>query len=83
MVMANINSLLPAELLERVFGLVPPLDLRAVVLVCRRWREVGEVPGLWAWVLLRTDMPEALPVAGVIIITPCHNNAHFGRLGWD
>ena len=60
MVMANINSLLPAELLERVFGLVPPLDLRAVVLVCRRWREVGEVPGLWAWVLLRTDMPEVV-----------------------
>ena len=60
MVMANINSLLPAELLERVFGLVPPLDRRAVLLVCRRWREVGEVPGLWAWVLLRTDMPEVV-----------------------
>ena len=29
-----------------------PRDLRAVVLVCRWWREVGEVPRLWGWVYL-------------------------------
>ena len=37
-----------------------------VVLVCRRWREVGEAPGLWAWVVLRVtreklaSMPKVL-----------------------
>jgi hypothetical protein len=44
---------LPAEMLERVFRLLPPRDLRAVVMVCRWWREVGEAPGLWAWVRLK------------------------------
>jgi hypothetical protein len=46
---------LPGEMLERVFRLLPPRDLMAVVLVCRRWREVGEVPGLWAWVRLTVN----------------------------
>ena len=50
--MAAINRLLPAEILERVFHLLPPRDLRAVVLVCRWWREVGEAPALWDWVFL-------------------------------
>ena len=43
-------TVLPPEILERVFHLLPPRDLKAVVLVCRRWREVGEVPVLWTWV---------------------------------
>ena len=46
---AAINRLLPAEMLERVFHLLPPLDLKSVVLVCRWWREVGDAPVLWAW----------------------------------
>jgi len=46
---------LPAELLERVFHLLAPPDLMAVVLVCRRWREVGEAPGLWSWVMVRVE----------------------------
>ena len=60
------NRLLPAEMLERVFHLLPPRDLKAVVLVCRWWREVGEVPALWVWVCLRVwrenigYMPEVL-----------------------
>ena len=42
---------LPAELLERLFRMLPPRELKVVVLVCRRWREVGEAPMLWAsWV---------------------------------
>ena len=45
-------EVLPAELLERVFRLLPPRVLRVVVLVCRRWRAVGEAPGLWLWVSL-------------------------------
>jgi len=49
---ALINRLLPVEMLERVFHLLPPRDLEAVVLVCRWWREVGEAPALWVWVCL-------------------------------
>jgi hypothetical protein len=59
-------SLLPAEMLERIFRHLPPSSLKVVVLVCRRWREVGEAPGLWTWVVLRvtretlSSMPEVL-----------------------
>ena len=62
---AEVDKLLP-ELLEMVFRLLPRGDLKVVVLVCRRWREVGEEPVLWAWVCLRVDrervakMPEML-----------------------
>ena len=45
---ANMSSLLPAELLERIFLLLQPRHLASAVLVCRRWREVGENPGLWS-----------------------------------
>ena len=44
----SINGVFPCEMLERVFCLLAPSDLRSVVLVCRRWREVGEAPHLWA-----------------------------------
>ena len=44
---------LPVEMLERVFRLLPPRDLKVVVAVCRRWREVGEAPSLWTWVYLK------------------------------
>ena len=56
-------TLLPMELLLLVFSLLPGRDLRAVVLVCRLWREVGELARLWAWVHLpwRTrEKPEVL-----------------------
>ena len=33
--------------------LLPPRDLKAVVLVCRWWMEVGEAPALWVWLCLR------------------------------
>ena len=49
----QINTLLPPELLDHVFHLLAPQDLKAAVLVCRLWREVGEAPGLWSWVGLR------------------------------
>ena len=48
----SLAATLPAEMLERVFHLLPPGDLKAVVLVCRWWREVGEAPWLWAWVVV-------------------------------
>ena len=44
---------LPAEMLEKVFHLLPYRDRKAVVQVCRWWREVGEAPCLWKWVVLR------------------------------
>ena len=44
--------LLPAEVLERIFRMLPPKDLKRAVEVCRRWREVSEVPGFWVWVRL-------------------------------
>ena len=61
--MAGINSLLPPEILEKVFSLLPVRDLRRVVLVCRRWRQVGEAPHLWAWLYLvvRPDNLASLP----------------------
>ena len=40
MEVAPINKLLPAEILEKVFRLLPPRALKMVVLVCRRWRQV-------------------------------------------
>jgi len=61
-----INKLLPVEMLEVIFHLLAPRDLKAVVLVCRWWREVGEAPKLWVWVHLWADyddigyMPEML-----------------------
>ena len=41
-----------AGALRQVFRHLPPRDLKKVVLVSRMWREVGEAPGLWAWVQL-------------------------------
>ena len=55
----QINALLPPEMLHYIFYQLPPRDLKNVVLVCRRWREVGEA-GFWAWVILREAVPEVL-----------------------
>ena len=46
-VVVDINLVLPVEMLERAFLLLPLRDLSSAVLVCRRWREVGEAPQLW------------------------------------
>ena len=45
-------GLLPVEVLELILCLLSPGDLKAAVLVCRRWREVAEAPGMWTWVNL-------------------------------
>ena len=57
MEVATINAVLGqrAGVLRLVFKLLPPRDLKNVVLVCRLWREVGEAPRLWAWVVLRVN----------------------------
>ena len=49
---ASTNLVLPPDLLYTVLRWLPPLDLRTAVLVCRRWREVGQSPGLWTWLAL-------------------------------
>ena len=49
------TSKLPAEIMERIFRLLPPRTLRMVVLVCRRWRELGEDPLLWCQLCLTVN----------------------------
>ena len=46
--MTDITSHLPVEMLESIFQHLSIHDLQTVVSVCRRWREVGEVPCLWS-----------------------------------
>ena len=51
----NINSRLPAEMLEKVFCHLDPNDLKTVMLVCKTWNEVAEAsPVLWYWVKIRS-----------------------------
>ena len=63
---AEINAFLPEEMLQRVFSFLSPPDLKTSVLVCKRWAEVGQAPGLWTWVTLTVDwinmasMPELM-----------------------
>ena len=57
---------LPSEVLENIFKLIEPSDLRSAVLVCQRWRDVGDTLKLWTWVHYRVDrrnfpnMPQVL-----------------------
>jgi len=58
---------LPAEILERIFRLLPPPKLKVVMQVCRRWREVGEAPSLWTWVSLAPVTELSLPSAAYML----------------
>ena len=57
---------LPPEVLYLVFCQLPPRHLKAALLVCRAWRQLGEAPRLWKRVNLRVTrenirlMPEVL-----------------------
>ena len=57
---------LPSEVLENIFKLLEPSDLKSAVLVCQRWRYVGDTIKLWTWVHYRVDrrnfpnMPQVL-----------------------
>ena len=46
-------DVLPAEMMMRILQLLPPEDLKMVVLVCRKWRDMGEDPSLWTWCQVR------------------------------
>ena len=37
-------------MLDKIFRMLPPRNLKMVVLVCKRLREVGERPRMWPWV---------------------------------
>ena len=50
---ANINTVLPPELLEMVLRYLPPSDLRNAMLVCHQWREVGQAPRFWREIFSR------------------------------
>ena len=60
--MADPLLLLPREMLQHLFSLLPLSDLSSCVLVCRLWREVGEQPSLWR----RLHMPLHFQNLGVI-----------------
>ena len=42
-------SVMPTEVMLRIFRMLSNQELSKVVLVCRRWRAVGEDPSLWTW----------------------------------
>ena len=39
---------LPTEMLLYIFEMLSYRDLKIVMLVCRRWREIGEIQNLWS-----------------------------------
>jgi len=41
---------LPEEIMVTIFSLLPPQDLKSVMLVCKSWMSMGEDPSLWTWV---------------------------------
>ena len=62
-------------MLQKVFSFLSPPDLKTSVLVCKRWAEVGEVPGLWSWATFTVDrinmgsMPELMSLKRLQCVT--------------
>ena len=48
------GQMLPIEVLYRVFKMLPPKDLKNVMLVCKSWHEAADTPTLWTWVTFVT-----------------------------
>ena len=44
----------------RIFYLLPPQDLKNVMLVCKQWMEMGEDPNFWTWALVTVDTREEI-----------------------
>ena len=53
--MTDLTKQLPVEILKMIFQSLSLQDLSMVVLVCRRWREVGETPSLWSEITVTVD----------------------------
>ena len=51
----QLAKMLPNEILEKVLGYLSHNDLKRALLVCRRWREVGQSWRLWTWAQFRLD----------------------------
>jgi len=51
----QLAKMLPNEILEKVLGYLSHNDLKRALLVCRRWREVGQIWRLWTWAQFRLD----------------------------
>ena len=62
----GINAILPSEMIEQIFCFLPHRDLKTVVLVCKRWRKVGESPNLWTWVSLKATSRTLSLMPGMI-----------------
>ena len=58
---------LPPEMLERVFSCLDQEDLKAVVQVCRKWRQAGEAPRLWTGLSLRATKERVPDLQEVLV----------------
>ena len=61
-----INKVLPEEMLEEIFHLLTPDQLKAAVMVCKRWAEVGQAPILWTWASITIGEPELGSVGEIL-----------------
>jgi len=51
---------LPNELLFGIFQQLSPQDMKAVVLVCKSWRVMGEDPTFWTWAVVTVSNKDDL-----------------------
>jgi len=61
----DMTWMIPVEILERIFRLLSFEDLKKTVLVCRRWRQAGDSPGLWSnlpLILNKRNLSELLQI---------------------
>ena len=49
LVAVDFTSQCPPEILKHIFSYLQPEDLKAAVLVNKRWYAVGENASLWSW----------------------------------
>jgi len=47
---------LPGEILTTVFGLLPPSDIKSIVLVSKQWMVLGEHPNFWTWAIVTVNI---------------------------
>ena len=64
---------LPVEIIFRILKLLTPKDLKMAVLVCKRWREVGEDPSLWKWCKITLNSKHDLGKLFVARLTQIQN----------
>ena len=64
--MSDLTKELPVEILEMIFQCVSLPDLCMAVLVCRRWREVGETHKLWSHITVTVDKRNQSEVSQIL-----------------